>query len=161
MTIEQKLNKEISMLFKTSPEKSRSGSVKSNLTYSEFLSDKMLMIKIIRAGVPYSLFDLIRSVTPFSEGDWSAILDLSLKSMQRYKKETRRFRPIHSEKIIEMAEVTDLGEKVFGDKEKFKLWLNSQSLALGNTKPIELLQQSYGKDLVVRELIHIEHGIFA
>ena len=63
--------------------------------------------------------------------------------------------------MFEITEITELGEKVFGDKEKFKVWLNAESLALGRVKPIELLQHSYGKDLVIRELIHIEHGIFA
>ncbi len=119
------------------------------------------MIDAIKRGIPYSLFDLIRSVTPFSEGDWVSILDMSPKSLQRYKKESKTFKPIHSEKIIEMAEVTELGERVFGDREKFRSWLNTQSLALGYVKPIELLQQSYGKDLIVRELINIDHGIFA
>lgn len=157
MTIQQKLNKEVALLL-TAP---RRANVRRRLTYDELLSDRMLMIDAIKQGIPYPLFELIRSITPLSEGDWSSILDLSPKSLQRYKKETRTFRPIHSEKIIEMAEVTERGEKVFGDKEKFRLWLNTQSLALGNVKPIELLQHSYGKDLIIRELIHIEHGIFA
>jgi hypothetical protein len=43
MNIEQKLNREISMLFKPSSENKRLGSVKNNLSYSEFLSDKMLI----------------------------------------------------------------------------------------------------------------------
>ncbi len=148
-------------MFRASSAGVRKGVAKKGVTYSEFLSNKMLMISAIRSGVPYSLFALIKDLTPFSEGDWAAILDLSPKSLQRYKRETKRFRPIHSEKIIEMAEVNELGEKVFGDKERFKLWLNTESLALGKVKPIELLQHSYGKDLVIRELINIEHGIFA
>lgn len=160
MNIEQKLNREISMLFKTSPEKSRSGSVKSNLTYSEFLSDKMLMIKIIRAGVPYSLFNLIKNVTPFSEGDWANLLDISAKSLHRYKQTSKQFKPLQSEKIIEMAEVTNVGKEVFGDLEKFKLWLNTPNFALGNVKPVELLRDSYGKEMVIGELNRIEHGIF-
>jgi putative toxin-antitoxin system antitoxin component (TIGR02293 family) len=161
MNTEQKLNKEINTLFKASTAAKKTNAVKSKLTYNEFLSNKMLMISAIKRGIPYSLFDLIKGVTPFTESEWSELLNISTKSLHRYKKETKRFKPIHSEKIIEMAEVTELGEKVFGDKEKFKLWLNAESLALGKVKPIELLQHSYGKDLVIRELIHIEHGIFA
>jgi uncharacterized protein (DUF2384 family) len=48
---------------------------------------------------------------------------------------------------------------VFGGMDKFKLWLQTPNFALGKIKPIELLKDSYGKDLVVTELIHINHGI--
>ncbi|MEO7673021.1 MAG: antitoxin Xre/MbcA/ParS toxin-binding domain-containing protein [Pyrinomonadaceae bacterium] len=160
MTVEQKLNKEIAVLFKTLPEKSGSGAARNNLTYSEFLSDKMLIIRIIRKGVPYSLFNLIKNVTPFSEGDWAELLNISAKSLHRYKQTSKQFKPLQSEKIIEMAEVTSVGTKVFGDLEKFKLWLNTPSIALGNIKPMELLKDSYGKELVIDELTRIEHGIF-
>ena len=159
MTIEQKLDKEITMIFRALPEKSRSGSVKNNLTYSELLSDKMLIIKIIRTGVPYSLFQLIRHITPFSERDWAGLLDISTKSLHRYKQTSKQFKPLQSEKIIEMAEVTSVGKEVFGDMDKFKLWLDTPNFSLGGLKPMELLKDSYGKELVMSELTRINYGI--
>jgi putative toxin-antitoxin system antitoxin component (TIGR02293 family) len=120
----------------------------------------MLIIAAIRAGIPYSLFDLIQHNTPFTENDWADFLDISTKSLQRYKTLTgHNFKPIHSEKIIEMAEVTKKGLDVFGHMDKFRLWLNTPNYALGSLKPIELLKDSYGKELVMSELIHINHGI--
>ena len=65
MTTEQKLDKTIATIFKPSY------TGKRKLTYSEFLSNKMLMIRLIRAGVPYSLFVLIKEITPFTENDWA------------------------------------------------------------------------------------------
>lgn len=148
------------MLFKPSSEKKRFSPVKSNLTYNEFLSDKMAIINVIRTGMPYSLFALIKNVTPFSEGDWAAVLGISTKSLLRHKQTSKQFKPLQSEKIIEMAEVTNIGTQVLGSFEKFKLWLNTPSIALGNMNPIELLRDSYGKEMVVDELTRIEHGIF-
>lgn len=159
MNIEQKLDKEISSLLKPSSKQERFGSANKNLTYIEFLSDKMLMISAIRAGVPYSLFDLIRNVTPFSEGDWAAVLGISTKSLRRHKLASKQFKLLQSEKIIEMAEVTNVGKEVFGDMDKFKLWLNTPNFSLGNVKPMELLKDSYGKELVISELTRINHGI--
>jgi len=159
MNIEQKLNKEISTLFKPSSENKRSGSVKNSLTYSEFLSDKMLIISLINTGVPYSLFDLIKNVTPFSEGDWANFLGISTKSLHRHKQDSKQFKPLQSEKIIEMAEVTHVGKEIFGDMEKFRLWLDTPNFSLGNMKPMELLKDSYGKELVVSELTRINYGI--
>ena len=131
------------------------------MTFSEFLSDKMKVIAVIQHGIPYSLFNIIQEVTPFSEKDWALFLDMSTKSLQRYRKDEVTFKPIHSEKIIEMAEVTKLGLEVFGNKEKLNLWLHTPSFALGKVKPFDLLGDSYGKELVIGELTRINYGIFA
>lgn len=154
--IEGKLDKEIASFFKTSKINVRNKQV----TYGKFLEDKMLIIVAIRAGIPYSLFDLIQHYTPFSENEWANFLDISTKSLQRYRTSaTHHFKPIHSEKIIEMAEVTKVGLDVFGNIEKLKLWLSTPSYALGKLKPIELLKDSYGKEMVISELNRINHGI--
>lgn len=158
--IRQKLDREISLVVK------RSGIDKKfltedSLTYAGFLSNKMLIIFVIRGGIPYSLFHLIRHFTPFTEEDWANFLDISTKSLHRYKQSAKQFKPIQSEKIIEMAEVTDVGLDVFGSTEKFKRWLDTPNYALGSLKPIDLLKDSYGKEMVIGELTRINHGILA
>ena len=131
------------------------------ITYQEFLSNRMLIVHSIRKGIPYRLFKLIQEKTPFSEEEWAEILNISTKTLQRYRASRNHvFKPIHSEKILELAEVTSLGNSVFGP-EKFYLWLQTPNYALGNLKPKELLKDSYGKELVVEELHHIDQGIFA
>ena len=121
----------------------------------------MAIIALIRAGIPYRLFSLIQDYTPFSEAEWAGFLNISTKLLHRYKQEKKHFRPIQSEKIIELAEVTSIGLEVFEDRHKFKLWLETPNYALGKLKPVELLKDSYGKDLVIAELTKIHHGIFA
>lgn len=154
--IEGRLDKEIASFFKTN----KISVHNKKVTYEKFLEDKMLIIVAIRTGIPYSLFDLIQNYTPFSENDWANFLDISSKSLHRYKASpNHHFKPIHSEKIIEMAEVTKVGLNVFGNIEKLKLWLNTPSYALGKLKPIELLKDSYGKEMVISELHRINHGI--
>jgi len=133
--------------------------VVKKIKHTDFFKDRMMMIKVIKEGVPYSLFTVIQSYSPFSEKDWSTFLDLSTKSLSRYKLASKNFKPIHSEKIIEMAEVTTIGLDVFGSIEKFKLWLNTPNFSLGSFKPIDLLTDSYGKELVVSELTRINYGI--
>ncbi|WP_259015883.1 type II RES/Xre toxin-antitoxin system antitoxin [Emticicia fluvialis] len=152
--IEIKLSKEITSFLKQARIDTKS------VTYEDFLANKMLIIAVIRAGIPYSLFGLIQDYTPFSETDWAGFLDISTKSLQRYKTSTNHhFKPIHSEKIIELAEVTKVGLDVFGNMDKLRLWLNTPNYALGSQKPIELLRDSYGKELVISELVRINHGI--
>ena len=159
MNIKQKLDKEISTMFKNSHATNKFATVKKNLTYADFLSNKMLIIFAIRNGIPYSLFNVIQDYAPFSENDWANFLDISTKSLQRYKQTSKQFKPNQSEKIIEMAEVTSTGLDVFGEMDKFKLWLDTPNFALGNLKPMELLKDSYGKEFVLSELTRINYGI--
>ena len=58
-----------------------------------------------------------------------------------------------------IAEVTCIGLDVFGEMDKFKIWFNTPNFALGNQKPIELLQDSNGKEVVISELTRINYGI--
>lgn len=132
-----------------------------NITYEEFLKNRMLIVHAIREGISYELFNLIKEITPFKEEDWASFLGISTKSLQRNKiKEDFIFKPLQSEKILELAEVTSLGNSVFDTETQFYMWLKTPSFALGNLQPIELLRDSYGKEMVVNELNKIDQGIF-
>jgi len=132
-----------------------------SLSFIDLLNDKFKLVELIQAGISFGLFEKIRAIFPFTMQDWSAFLDISPKSLQRYSNDKRRFKPIHSEKIIELAEVIVYGIEVFEDTSKLKLWLDTPSFALGRMRPLDLIKNSYGKELVMRELTAIEYGIFA
>ena len=160
--IRKKLDQEVETYFKRAQTSTQTPHSHEHITYADFLSDRMLIIEIIRRGVPYSLFNLIQhNNTPFSERDWANILAISTKSLQRYKQTSRDFKSIQSEKIIEMAEVANVGVEVFENMERFKLWLDTPNFALGNLRPLDLLKDSYGKEMVMTELTRINHGILA
>lgn len=136
-------------------------SSENKIHFSDLFKNKFLIIKIIREGLPYTLFNKIKKITPFSEDEWANYLNISKKTLQRHKeKEGYNFKPIHTEKIIELAEVNNFGKEVFDTTEQFYLWLKTPSFALGNLKPLELLKDSYGKELVMAELNRINHGVF-
>ena len=133
-----------------------------DITFSGFFENKLLLVKAIRFGIPQYLFDQIKKITPFSEEDWAEYLNVSTKTLQRHSKEPNyKYKSIHTEKIFELAEVTNFGKQVFDTTEQFHSWLNTPCYALAELKPAELLKDSYGKELVMRELNNIEHGIFA
>lgn len=154
-------NKEVISLVKEVSAIYEVGSAKKNITYQDFLSNKMLIVHSIRKGISFSFFNKIKTNSPFTDVEWADFLNLSTKSLQRYKKEKKFvFKPIHSEKIIELAEVTNFGNEVFDSDKDFYSWLNTSSIALGNMKPLELLKNSYGKEMVMDELHRIDQGIF-
>lgn len=133
-----------------------------NISFSDFFQDKMLLIQAIRRGIPFKIFSQIKKFTPFSEVEWAEYLDLSLKSLQRYRDDSNfYFKSIHTEKIIELAEVTNYGMEVFESSDLFYNWLNTPTFAFNNMRPLELLKDSYGKEMVMAELNRIDYGIFA
>ena len=132
-----------------------------NINFKQFLSNKMLLVQAIKAGIPYNLFEIIKDKSPFNQEDWASFLGVSTRTLLRNKlKQNFVFDAIPSEKIIELAEVTALGKDVFDTDAQFENWLNQSNFALGGLKPIDLLSNSYGKDLVMTELNKIDYGIF-
>jgi putative toxin-antitoxin system antitoxin component (TIGR02293 family) len=130
--------------------------------YVSFFANRMAIIQVIQNGLPFSLFEKIKNISPFSEMEWADFLGVSSKTLQRQKKEANfSFKPIQSEKILELAEVVNLGLSAFDTSEQFYSWLKEPSFALGKMKPIDLIRDSYGKELVMDELNRIEFGIFA
>jgi len=131
----------------------------ADICLSDFFNNKLLIIQTIEKGIPFSIFESIKNATPLTTNDWADYLGLSSRSLNRYFIQNKTFAPIYSEKIIELIEVFKLGLEVFGDQNSFNQWLNTPNFALGNTKPFELLKNSYGKEMVISELTGISHGI--
>lgn len=132
------------------------------IRYGNFYNNKLRLVKAIRKGLPFFFFAALRSAMPFTDQEWADFLNLSLKSLQRYQSEADFvFKPIHSEKILELAEVTQLGESIFDTSAQFYHWLHQSHIALGNMQPFELMKDSYGKELVIQELHRIDNGIFS
>lgn len=127
----------------------------------QYLSDKFFLFQAISQGLPYKVFEGIRQFTGITDQEWANILDMSLKSLYRYKQSEKKFKSIHSEKILEVAEASQEGMKFFGSLSFYLQWLHQPSMALGGLKPIQLLSSSYGKDMVVAELQRMQSGVFA
>lgn len=124
--------------------------------------DILKMIALVREGLSYDFFfKTILESFSFTLNDWATFLHLSERTLQRYKTEQKDFEPIQSDKILELTMLFRQGISVFGNKEKFEIWMSSTSIALGKVKPKDLLDTSYGIGLLRDEFTRIEHGILA
>lgn len=65
--------------------------------------------------------------------------------------------PSKSEKIEMLYR---MGHNTFGN-EKFEIWLNSESIALGGVKPKDLLDNTDDIGKVIDEIIRIDHGVLS
>jgi putative toxin-antitoxin system antitoxin component (TIGR02293 family) len=125
------------------------------------ITDKWKMAAIAEKGISSFMFKNIQGADLLQDSEWASLLDISSKSLYRYKQSKQHFKPSISDKILQIAEVFTVGLDVFNSKEQFRLWLGTPNYALGSAKPIALLKTSYGKDLVLNELIRINYGIFS
>ncbi len=119
--------------------------------------------QIIQAGLPYPLFEVIFQKALLTEKEWSHILDISEKTLSRYSKEGPefRFRRYQSEKILDVAQVTDLGLSFFDTTEAYRQWLDTPNYQFRGQKPIDMLSDSHGCSLLCDELGRIEYGLFS
>lgn len=119
------------------------------------------LISAIQNGISYTDFEQLTSTFPFSTKQWATFMDISIRSLQRYKKEGIKLNSNSSERVIEITMLFKYGVSVFEDQKKFEAWLNNDSIPLGGQKPASLLCTSFGIGLVKDELTRIEHGILA
>jgi putative toxin-antitoxin system antitoxin component (TIGR02293 family) len=133
-----------------------------NLTFKSLEnSDILELIDVTREGIDYKTFHEFTVSFPLNISTWSKILNLSERTIQRNRRENKRLDPIHSEKLLLIILLFNKGVSVFGNTSNFLAWINSKSIPLGGVKPIDLLDNSFGINMVKDELIKIEHGVLA
>ncbi len=118
---------------------------------------KIELISRIREGVKKTDWKQLIHYTGSTEKEFEHILPASISSMQKktvYGKET-------SERIYELARLFGLGYEVFESKEDFKKWLMTPSKPLGNRIPFELLDSSFGFEMVEGEIIRIQYNVYS
>lgn len=134
----------------------------SNLTFKSLDNNNVFkLISTTREGIDYETFDRLAVSFPLNSNDWSRILNVSVRTMQRYKREKKRFDSIHTERLLLIMLLFNKGTKVFGNTSNFISWINSQNISLGGIEPISLLDNAFGINMVKDELTKIEHGILA
>lgn len=133
-----------------------------NLTFRSLdNNDVFKLINATREGVDFEVLNEFSVTYPLNSTDWSRILNMSERTIQRYRRENKKFDSIHTERLLMIILLFKKGTEVFGSTENFLAWINSKSIALGGVKPINLLDNSFGINMVKDELIKIEHGILA
>ena len=84
--------------------------------------------------------------------------------------DTLTYRSLENNDVFQLIDATrkgldhktfDKGAEVFGNTSNFLGWINSRNIPLGGVKPIDLLDNAFGINMVKDELIKIEHGVLA
>lgn len=118
---------------------------------------QMELISRIREGVKKTDWKDLIKFTGSTEKEFENILPGSISSMHKktvYDKET-------SERIYELAKLFGLGYEVFDTKEDFKQWLMTPLRTLGDKVPFDLLDSSFGFEMVENEIVRIQYNVYS
>ena len=109
----------------------------------------------------FNNFKKIASKTDFTQKEWSDILHISERTLQRYSKENTSFSFSVTDRILQIDKVLERGLEVFGSYEKFIRWLRDDPYMLEGRLSLHSLAGFEGINNVLTQLGRIEHGIFA
>lgn len=124
------------------------------------LTSEMDVIEMSKQGVTKRSLILFGVCFGFTPDRLAYMLPITLRTIQRYKN-TQKFNPTISEHIIQLARLMVRGTEVFESRENFLSWFTTPNTALGGKVPSDLVSLQTGAQLVMDELIRIDHGVFA
>ncbi len=125
--------------------------------YESVLYDVSHMVFAAQKGIGASIFDDV--VNLYGHLNYMAeVIDLNLKTIQKYKNQNIKFSPARSELMLKLVALYHKGEQVFGVRDAFLNWLAKPAYGIDNRIPFDLIKTSDGITLVDEELDRIQYG---
>jgi len=118
------------------------------------------LIELVRRGISKKTILKLADLLSISLKDFAKLLPVTERTIQRYS-DNRRFKREVSEHVILIAEVLIKGLEVFENKEGMNKWMKTPNRGISDTRPIDLLDTSFGIQLVMDELGRLEHGVYS
>ncbi len=128
-------------------------------TLQSKVNNEMDLIALSRAGLPKKSLTALSKKLNISMERLSQLLHVSHRTLQR-KSPTDHLSVHVSEQILAIAEVVRRGVEVLGSESALDTWLQSELPALADRRPIDLMDTSFGTQLLLKVLGRIEHGVY-
>ena len=109
----------------------------------------------------YEDFKKVADKIPFTQAEWSEILHISERTLQRYAKDNHLFAPINAERVLLINKVLAEAKITFGKTEKFYEWIKRNPYMMEGNLSVQSLSTYEGIQNVLTQLGRIQQGIFA
>ncbi|MEW7277016.1 antitoxin Xre-like helix-turn-helix domain-containing protein [Aquimarina sp. 2201CG1-2-11] len=116
-------------------------------------------IELSRNGIDKKALLHLAKFISFDIKELAEILHMSERTIQRYDL-NKKLSTEASARVLQLVKLYAKGENIFGDLDRFKNWMDHPNVALAMKKPKDLLDTTFGFQLLNEELVRIEHGIF-
>ena len=119
------------------------------------------VIHVVRKGLSTkSAVELSRRFE-IQESQMSQILGLSSRTFSRNKMNQTILDAAKSDRLFRLAKVLARATDVLEDEATARDWLNLPNRALGNARPLDLLDTDAGVEQVLTILGRIQHGVYS
>lgn len=103
---------------------------------------------------------LAATVNLFPPADLADILEVSPKTLARWKKSGERLTPQQTDRMAHVEAVMKHAEDIFKTPERVMEWMHSKVLYLNARRPIDVIKTETGRREVDNALAVIEWGMF-
>lgn len=133
------------------------------VTHSSLTKDynTLSQIRTTQQGIPAEEFFSIAQQTGISLEKLASLLEISTRTLNRYRREGKNLSAKESELLIKLTLLMNRGTEIFGTIEEFIDWLSHPAFGLDHQVPFELLYTSEGVNLVADEVERIAFGDLA
>jgi putative toxin-antitoxin system antitoxin component (TIGR02293 family) len=131
-----------------------------NKSVPKTISSDMDLINLSRHGIRKSSLKSLAGYLGITMEKMSSLVHSSHRNIQR-KDEDELLDTLKTEKVLELAAFIKRGIDVIGTEDAFKEWVHSPILALGNRKPIDFLDTTFGMQMALKVLGRLEQGVFS
>lgn len=118
------------------------------------------LVELLEEGFTKNSYLKAKELTGFSHQDMAAVLSVSTKTLES-KRGRDKLSDTASERLLKLAEVAASGIHVFGSVELFREWLRRPLRPIGGKRPVDLMVNMYGLEVVKQLLGRIEHGVYS
>lgn len=112
----------------------------------------------IKVGLSATLIQALRVTFDLHERNLETLLNASVSTLERRKREKKNLDPVASERLDRIASICHLAEDVFESREAAASWMSKPNKALGGATPIMLCETEIGAKQVRRVLLALEWG---
>ncbi len=109
----------------------------------------------------FSEFKKIADKVEITQKEWSDILHISERTLQRYSKDNTAFNFSVIDRILLIDKVIKKGVDVFGTAKDFIIWLKQEPSSIEGKLHFSCLASFDGTSKILNQLGRIEHGILA
>ncbi|MCO6497990.1 MAG: DUF2384 domain-containing protein [Chitinophagaceae bacterium] len=121
------------------------------------LAEKM---RVVRSGISKRDLESLKAKTSMDYSELAKALSVTRATLIN-KKKGDRFGLSLSEKILDIADLYAYGFEVFGQEDAFRRWMDTPNQALDFQKPIDFLDNQFGREEIRNLIGRIDYGVYS
>lgn len=141
------------------------GSIKVDIPKSHFIKSVSKPTSRAQQSKKILAFEEVKPMfryLGYSQQEVAQVLEVNPSTLSRWDKNEKStpIGKLRSKTLFDIDHIIAKGVRIFGSEDNFKNWLNTTNYALGDVKPIELLKDPYGVELVDNAIEAMSWGNF-